>query len=221
MLQAVIFDVDGTLIDTVDFHAAAWQRAFEHYSKKIDYEKVRSQIGKGSDQLLPMFFSKEELDHFGKEMEEFRGELYKREYLPRVQVFPKVRELFARIKGDGKQIVLASSAVGDELEHYRKITGANEFIEGATSADDAEKSKPHPDIFQAALDQVNDVKVAAAIVIGDTPYDVEAANKIDLRTIAVLSGGFSEEDLRRTGAIAIYRDVAHLLAEYESSPLAR
>lgn len=220
MVRAVIFDVDGTLIDTVDFHAEAWQRAFKQFGKEIEYGKVRSQIGKGGDQLLPVFFSKEELDRFGEEMEKFRDDLYKRDYLPRVRVFPKVRELFSRLKDNDKQIVLASSAVSEELEHYKEITGANEFIEGATSADDAEKSKPHPDIFQAALDQLKDIIPADAIVIGDTPYDIEAANKIDLPTIAVLSGGFPEEDLRLTGAVRIYRDIADLLEEYERSPLA-
>lgn len=220
MIEAAIFDVDGTLIDTVDFHAEAWQRAFKHFGKEVEYDKVRSQIGKGSDQLLPVFFSQEEIKRFGEEMEKFRGELYKREYMQRVQVFPDVRKLFARLKDDNKQIVLASSAVGEELEHYKKITGANEFIDGATSADDTERSKPYPDIFQAALDQLKDANPTHAIVIGDTPYDIEAAKKIKLRTIAVLSGGFTEEDLQRTGAIAIYRDIAHLLEEYDRSPLA-
>lgn len=220
MIRAVIFDVDGTLIDTVDFHAEAWQRAFKHFGKEVEYEKVRSQIGKGGDQLMPVFLSEEEVDRYGEELEEFRGELYKRDYLNRVRVFPSVRELFARTKENGKQIVLASSAVSEELEYYKEITGANEFIEGATSADDAEKSKPHPDIFQAALDQLKGVAPTEAIVIGDTPYDAEAAAKINLRTIGVLSGGFPEQDLKRAGAVTIYRDIGHLLEEYDRSPLA-
>ncbi|HYX42908.1 MAG TPA: HAD family phosphatase, partial [Pyrinomonadaceae bacterium] len=110
MIKAVIFDIDGTLIDSVDLHARAWQEAFKHFGREIPYEQVRHQIGKGGDQLMPVFFTKEELDEFGNELEKYRGDLYKREYLPRVRAFPKVRALFERIRADGKQIALASAA---------------------------------------------------------------------------------------------------------------
>src|ERR671932_1379597 len=114
MLKAVIFDIDGTLVDSVDLHAKAWQEAFRHFGREVPYEQVRHQIGKGGDQLMPVFFSKEELERFGEELEKFRGDLYKREYLPRVRAFPKVRELFERVKADGKRIALASSAKEEE-----------------------------------------------------------------------------------------------------------
>ena len=94
MIKAVIFDIDGTLVDSVDLHARAWQEAFRRFGKEIPYERVRHQIGKGGDQLMPVFFSAEELDRFGEEMEKYRGELFKREYLPQVRAFPRVRELF-------------------------------------------------------------------------------------------------------------------------------
>ena len=97
MLKAVIFDIDGTLVDSVDLHARAWQETFRHFGREIAYSEVRQQIGKGGDQLMPVFFSKAELAEFGAEMEEYRGELYKREYMPRVRAFPAVRALFARI----------------------------------------------------------------------------------------------------------------------------
>src|SRR5215210_7871 len=114
MIKAVIFDIDGTLVDSVDLHAQAWKEAFKHFGRDVPFEQVRHQIGKGGDQLMPVFFSKEELERFGDEMEEYRGEIYKRDYLPRVRAFPEVRELFQRIRQDGKRIALASSAKEEE-----------------------------------------------------------------------------------------------------------
>jgi HAD superfamily hydrolase (TIGR01549 family) len=221
MIKAVIFDIDGTLVDSVDLHAHAWQAAFKHFGREIPYEQVRHQIGKGGDQLLPVFFTKEELAKFGKELEKYRSDLYKREYLPRVHAFPKVRELFERIRADGKQIALASSAKEDELKVYKKIAQINDLVAEQTSADDADQSKPQPDIFQAALDQLDDVAPDETIVVGDTPYDAEAAGKAGLRTIGVRCGGFPEAELRAAGCIAIYQDPADLLAHYDESPIAQ
>src|ERR1051325_9864680 len=120
-IRAAIFDIDGTLVDSVDLHAKAWQEAFRRFGRDIPYEEVRYQIGKGGDQLMPVFFSEEELRRFGKELEEYRGRLFKEKYLPEVKGFPQVRELFERILSDGKRIVLASSAKGDELQTYKKL----------------------------------------------------------------------------------------------------
>ena len=220
MIKAVIFDIDGTLVDSVDMHAEAWQRAFKHFGKDIPFDQVRHQIGKGGDQLMPVFFSEEELERFGEEMEKFRGDLYKREYISRVRAFPQVRELFERIRRDGKRIALASSAKKDELKVYKELARITDLVEEETSADDAEKSKPHPDIFEAALKALGDVRPEEAVVIGDTPYDAEAAGKINLRTIGVLCGGFPEAELRAAGCTDIYRDPADLLARYDASPLA-
>lgn len=217
MIKAVIFDIDGTLVDSVDLHAQAWKEAFKHYGKEVPYEQVRHQIGKGGDQLLPVFFSQAELEEFGEEMEEYRGEIYKRDYLPRVRSFPEVRELFARIRQDGKRIALASSAKKEELAEYKKIARIEDLVEEQASADDAEKSKPHPDIFEAALGQLGDIRAAEALVIGDTPYDAEAAGKAGLRTIGMLCGGFPEAELRAAGCVAIYDNPADLLAHYEES----
>src|SRR5437667_11496576 len=115
MIKAVIFDIDGTLVDSVDLHAQAWKEAFKHFAKDIPYQQIRHQIGKGGDQLMPVFFTPDELDEFGKRMEKFRGDLFKREFLPRVRPFPKVRELFTLIKNENKKIALASSAKDDEI----------------------------------------------------------------------------------------------------------
>lgn len=217
MLKAVIFDIDGTLVDSVDLHAQAWKEAFKQYGKDIPYQQVRHQIGKGGDQLMPVFFSREELEEFGEEMEEYRSKIYKRDYLPRVRAFPMVRDLFLKIKEDGKRLVLASSAKEDELAAYKKIAHIEDLIEGETSADDADKSKPHPDIFKAALDQLGDVSADEAVVIGDTPYDAEAARKLHLRTIGVRCGGFPDQELLAAGAIAIYDGPEDLLARYDES----
>jgi HAD superfamily hydrolase (TIGR01549 family) len=220
VVKAVIFDIDGTLVDSVDLHARAWQEAFAHFGKQFPFEKIRYQIGKGGDQLLPVFLSEREIEEFGDELTEYRGELFKREYMPRVVAFPSVRELFERIRRDGKRIALASSAKKEELKEYKRIANIEDLVEDEASADDAERSKPHPDIFEAALAELGDVQPSEAIVVGDTPYDAEAAGKAGLRTIGFLSGGFPEEDLRAAGCARIYRDAAELLANYDTSPLA-
>src|SRR5688572_8379830 len=220
MLQAVIFDVDGTIVDSVDLHAEAWRVAFEKFGKTFPFHEIRRQIGKGSDQLLPVFFSKQELARFGEELDEYRGGLFKKDYLPRVQAFPRVRELFQRIKKDGKQIVLASSAKADELDVYKKIARIDDLIESETSSDDADRSKPYPDIFQAALARLRDVAPENAVVIGDTPYDAEAAFKANLKTIGLLCGGWTEKELRDAGCVAIYRNAEDLLLQYDTDGLA-
>ena len=221
MIKAVVFDVDGTIVDSVVLHAEAWQEAFKKFGKEVALQAVRRQIGKGADQLLPVFFSPVELAQFGKELEEYRSALYKKEYLPHVTAFPKVRELFERIRQDGKRVVLASSAKGDELNTYKKIARIEDLTEAETSSDDAEKSKPHPDIFEAALGELGDVARNRVVVVGDTPYDAQAAAKADLHTIGLLCGGWNEKELRGAGCIAIYRDPAELLARYRESPIER
>jgi HAD superfamily hydrolase (TIGR01549 family) len=196
-------------------------KAFRKFGREVAFEKVRHQIGKGGDQLMPVFFSADELERFGEELEKYRGELFKREYLPQVRAFPQVRELFERIRRDGTRIALASSAKKEELKTYKEIARITDLVEEETSADDADKSKPHPDIFEAALDALEDVRADEAIVIGDTPYDAEAAGKIKLRTIGVLCGGFPEAELRAAGCTDIFRDPADILARYDASPLAQ
>jgi HAD superfamily hydrolase (TIGR01549 family) len=221
IITAVIFDIDGTLVDSVDLHAAAWQAAFERFGKKISFAEVRRQIGKGGDQLMPVFLSRQELEKVGEELEQWRGELFKKEFLPRVKAFPGVRQLFQRIRQHNKRIALASSAKEDELKIYKTIAGIDDLVEAETSADDAEKSKPHPDIFQAALAQLGEITPAEVLVVGDTPYDAQAAGKASLRTIGVMSGGWSEDDLRQAGCMAIYRNPLDLLSRFGDSPISQ
>lgn len=214
MIRAVLFDIDGTLVDTVDLHAEAWQKAMARWGKEVEFADVRSQIGKGGDQLLPAFFSKQELERFGEKLEAWRSELYLREYLPRAQCFPKVRELFERLRDDGVRLALASSCKEQELDTYKSLCRIEDLVEEATTSADAERTKPHPDIFEAALEGLDGVRAHEALVIGDSPYDAIAADKIGLRTIGVLCGGFPLAELLEAGCVAIYGSPADLLARY-------
>lgn len=219
MIRLAIFDIDGTIVDSVDLHAKAWQVAFAEFGKEISLAAIRRQIGKGADQLMPVFLSQEELERFGADLAKFRGDIFKRDYLPHVKAFPRVRDLFLRIRRDGKLIALASSAKKDELEAYKSIAGVEDLIEGETSSGDVEQSKPHADIFAAALSRFSALPPDQVIVVGDTPYDAEAAGKLSLRTVGVLCGGWTASRLEQAGCIAVYRDPAGLLELYEESPL--
>jgi beta-phosphoglucomutase-like phosphatase (HAD superfamily) len=219
MLRAVMFDIDGTLVDSNDLHARAWVEAFAKFGIELPFDRVRSQIGKGGDQLMPALIGKEKSEDIGKELSAYRSELFKSKYLSQVCAFPKVCELFKRILRDGHKIALATSAKQDELKQLKKIAGIDDLIHEETSSDDAEKSKPHPDIFAAALERLG-VKPDEAIAIGDTPFDAQAATRLHVRTIGVLCGGFPENALRNAGCVEIYLSPADLLAKYEKSALA-
>ena len=216
-MKAVIFDIDGTLIDSVDLHAKAWQQAFAHFGHEIPFATIRSQIGKGGDQLMPVFLSKEELASKSKEIEAYRGDLFKKDFLPQVRSFPQVRDLFERLLKDGWKLALASSAKEEELESYKKICRVSDLLDTETSSDDAKESKPHPDIFQAAMKRLGRIPPPDCVVVGDSPYDAEAAGKAGIRAIGFLCGGFSEETLRQAGCKMVYQDATDLLRHYEKS----
>ncbi|HJU04343.1 MAG TPA: HAD family hydrolase [Nitrospiraceae bacterium] len=218
--QAVIFDIDGTLLDSVTLHAQAWVEAFAHFGYQTKVEEVRPQIGKGGDQLMPVFVPAEDLKRIGKELEEYRKNLFKKKFLPQVRPFPKVRELFLKMQERGLQIALASSGKEEEVAAYKRIAGIEDLVEEETSSDDAKRSKPHPDIFHAALDKLVPLKPDQILAVGDTPYDAEAAGKAGLKTIGMLCGGHSEQVLKQAGCIAIYQDPADLFVHYDESPLA-
>lgn len=220
MVKAVLFDIDGTLVDSVDFHARAWQEVLRQHGCDVPFEAVRQQIGKGGDKLLEVFLSPDQIDREGKQIEEERSDLFKRKYLPQVKPFPCLRELFERLKSDGKRMALASSAKGDEMESYQRITGIGPFLDTATSSDDVSHSKPDPDVFRATLQRLGAVQPNEALVIGDSPYDAESAGKAGIPAIGVLCGGFEAEKLLNAGCLALYRDPAELLRKYDDSLLA-
>ena len=215
-MNAFIFDLDGTLVDSNELHVDSWDRALRRFGKEFPREQLRAQIGKGSDQYLPEFLTPDEIKRFGKELDEYRSGIFKKEYLPRVEPFPKVRELFERIRDDGRQIVLATSGKKSEAKHYTKLLDIDNLISGQITADDAEESKPEPDIFIAAFAKLDGVTAAEAVVIGDTRFDMEAAGKAGLRAIALTCGGTNECTLRGAGALAVYRDPADLLSSYDA-----
>jgi HAD superfamily hydrolase (TIGR01549 family) len=220
VIRAAIFDLDGTLVDSNEFHVLAWQETFRYFGKEIPIERLREQIGKGGDQYLPVFLTEIEMREFGTQADEYHGKIFKKKYLPQVRPFPKVRELFERVRSEGKKTALASSGKEHEVQHYEKLAGIEALVDSVTTADQVAHSKPKPDVFIAALRTLGHLQPDEAIAIGDTPYDVEAAKKIDLPIIGLLCGGFPEDVLRDEGACAIFRDPADLLDRYYQSPLA-
>jgi HAD superfamily hydrolase (TIGR01549 family) len=218
MVKNVIFDVDGTLIDSVDEHTEAWRRSFIEFGRDFPFAHVRSQIGKGADQLLPVFFTDEELERFGKDLEEYRSALFKREFMPKLRPFPRVKELFLQLRKRGRKVALASSAKDDELKRYVELAGIDGLFEVKTTSDDADKSKPHPDIFEAALGRLGKPDPSTVVVVGDTPYDALAAGKLHLASVGVLCGGFNPDDLRTAGCRTLVKDPAELLRRLEQDP---
>ena len=214
MIKAIIFDLDGTLVDSVEYHAEAWVKAFKEYGYDFSHETLSQQIGKGSEFIVGELLSSEEAEKLHSDIAQYRKKYYQDNLLEKVQPFPKVKELFEAIKADGIRIVLASSAREETIEHYKQLLEIEDLIEGATSTDEVEKSKPEPDIFRTALDKLDGVSADEAIVVGDSPYDAIAAKKIDLTTIGLLGGGFSEDTLKDAGCVAIYKDPADLLDNY-------
>jgi HAD superfamily hydrolase (TIGR01549 family) len=218
--KAAIFDMDGTLLDSVDLHALAWQEALLKFGHEVSFERVRSQIGKGGDKLIPVFLSSDEQRDYGKEMEEWRGNRFKTEYLPLVRPFSTVPNLLRRARDAGLRIAIASSAKKEEVDKYLDIARITNLVDATTSSDDAEESKPAPDIFEAVLKKLK-IEGADAVAIGDTPYDAEASGKAKIATIGVLCGGFTESSLRQAGCVEIYPGPATMFARFAGSLLAR
>lgn len=214
----VILDVDGTLVDSNDAHAKAWVEAMTEHGFEVPFERIRPLVGMGGDKLLPEAIGVGGESKQGKAIDSLRSEIFREKYLPDIEAFPGVRELLKHMHDRGVKLVVASSAREVEMNPLLERAGADGFIASKTSTDDAENSKPAPDIVQAALEGL-DCPPESVIMLGDTPYDVEAAKRAGIRLIGLRCGGWDAEGLK--GAVAVYDDPATLLERYDTSPLAR
>ena len=217
MLRGVIFDIDGTLVASNDAHARSWVETFAEAGFHVPFDVIWPMIGMGGDKLLPAAIGVESDTPKGKELSERRWEIFKEKYLGELVPTPGARALVQRMKNDGLKLVVASSAGGDELGALMKAAGIDDLMDETTSASDAEDSKPDPDIVQAAV-RSSGFRPDELVMLGDTPYDVQAATGAQVRLIALLSGGWTKEEL--AGAVAIYDDPADLLSWYDQTPLA-
>lgn len=218
-LKAVFFDIDGTLVDSNEFHVMAWDEAFRDTGLVTTPGDIRGQIGKGADQMIPYLFPQASPDQ--KEDAAARhGRIFRDRYLLQVKGFAHATDLVEMVHARGKTVILASSAERAEIEHYIALLKMKAFVTGTVSKEDVARSKPAGDIFAAALGQVFPLAASETMAIGDTPYDVESALRSDVRTIALRSGGWSEESLAAAGAAFIYASVKELFDGFADSPLA-
>jgi HAD superfamily hydrolase (TIGR01509 family) len=205
--QGVIVDVDGTLVDSNDAHARAFVEAFREFGHEIAFEPVRRLIGKGSDKLIP-----ELVGRYDERVAERKKAIFKQRYLAKLRPFPGVDVLLEGLKSNGLALAVASSAADDELEALLEVARATHYFQARTDADDAERSKPDPDIVQAALAKLA-VPAARCVMIGDTPYDAEAASRAGISFAGVRCGGWADADLQP--AIGVFDDPAELARNLE------
>ena len=214
--RRVIFDIDGTLVDSNDAHAHAWVDALAEAGHHVAFTRVRPLIGMGGDKVLPELAGIDEDSPDGKRIAKRRGEIFRTRYFPAVRGLPGAQALVSLLVREGHALAVASSARKEELQDLLRCAGVDRLITLRTSSSDVDDSKPDPDVVHAALKQLG-ADAFEAIMIGDTPYDIEAAGRAGVETIAFRSGGWSDTALK--GAIAIYDGPAHLRREYERSPL--
>ena len=211
---SILVDVDGTLVDTNYFHTVSWWRAFQDIGEQVPMSSIHPLIGMGSDQLVHRLLdreSEEASDAHSKQYEPFKDE---------IKAFPGAADLLRELSKRGARVVLATSSDEEDLERLREAVDADEAIDEAVSKGDVEHSKPAPDIFEAALKKF-DLDPERTMVVGDTRWDVEAAAKLGLQVVCVLTGGSTREQLEAAGAVAVYEDVAELLAQLDDSPLSK
>ena len=214
---AALLDVDGTIVDSNGAHARAFVEAFESLGMQVPYERVRRLIGKGGDKLIPEISGRDEKE-WVKEVGERKKEAFFARHFDAIRPFPQVRELLERMKAEGLALIVATSAGEDEMEKLLGIAGVNDLFDESATKDDAKRSKPDPDIIGAAL-EAGGIDPSRAIMLGDTPYDVEAARRAGVDTVGLESGGWKAADL--AGAVAVYADAAALLRDFDASPFAR
>jgi HAD superfamily hydrolase (TIGR01509 family) len=215
--DAVLLDIDGTLVDSNGAHAAAWSEAFAHHGRHHPSGQIRPLIGKGGDKLLRELASLDHESGEGKQISEARTRIFRNRYLPTLQPTPGAAALVGWLLERRLTVVVATSAKQEEVKALLTICGAQALAKDATTSDDAERSKPDPDILVAAL-ETSGASPDRAIMIGDTPYDIEAARRAGLAAIAFRCGGWDDAALR--GAIAIYDHPKQLLERWDQSPFA-
>lgn len=202
----MLLDIDGTLVDSNDKHADCWVEAFAHFGKEVPWPEIRQQIGKGGDLLVPDTLNAREMQKFGEEVKKYRGQLWTGSYMQTVRPFAGALEAIETLHGKGIRLALASSADPGEVEYYVQLLGVAALLEGTTSKEDAEFSKPSPEIFQAALERVKADR-ARTFAVGDTPYDILSAHRVPVPIAALLSGGFPRERLQK--AEFLFEDIFH------------
>jgi len=215
---AVILDVDGTLVNSNDAHAQAWVDAFNEAGIDVSHDRVRRAIGMGGDKLMPHVAGIREDSREGSRISKRRGEIFREHHLPRLSAFPLVRDLVQQFTTEGYTVVVASSAQADELDELLKIAGIADLIATTASSSEAKRSKPDPDIVQSAL-QRSGARADRAIMLGDTPYDVEAALRAGVAIVGVECGGWGADDLR--GAVEVHPGAAGIYGHYDESAFAR
>jgi phosphoglycolate phosphatase-like HAD superfamily hydrolase len=215
-VRGVLLDVDGTLVDSNDAHARAWVEALEESGRRVPFDRVRALIGMGGDKLLPEAAALSADSAEGEAIGRRRGAIFRERYLPHLRAFDGSRALVEDLKARGLRLAVASSAEERDLRPLLEIAGAADLLDARTSGDDAERSKPDPDIVKAALQELGCAS-SEAIMVGDTPYDVEAARRAGLDCIGLRCGGWSDRDL--AGAVAVYDGPRDLLRRIVGSPI--
>jgi HAD superfamily hydrolase (TIGR01549 family) len=214
---AAVLDVDGTLVDTNYQHALCWYRAFRRQELTIPVWKLHRHVGMGGDKFVAAVAGDGVEARHGDELRDAWQQLFD-ELIDEVAPLAGAHELIVALKERGHAVVLASSSVQSHFDHFMRLLDADGLADGATTKDDVEASKPEPDLVQAALGQAG---TDDAVMIGDTPWDVEAARRAGLETICVVTGGFSEQELRDAGAVAVFDALTALLERLDETPLAR
>ncbi len=216
-MSLAILDIDGTLVDTNYQHAIAWYRAFREHDIVLPVWRIHRHIGMGGDQMVPALTDEATERDKGDDIRASEKERYL-ELIDEVSIMRSARELIESLKQRGHTAVLASSAKEDEVERYLDLLDARELADDWTTSADVEATKPEPDLVQAALNKAG-AEPSDAVMVGDTPWDVKAAAKADVGTIAVLTGGFGPEELTDAGAVAVFESVAELCAKLDETPL--
>jgi HAD superfamily hydrolase (TIGR01549 family) len=215
MPTAAILDIDGTLVDTNYQHALAWYQAFRQQDIIVPIWKIHRAIGMGGDQLIPHLIGEEKAEELGDALKAAEDPLYLT-MIEQVEPFEGAHDLIVDLKERGHTVILASSAKGKDLDHYLELLDARDIVDGWTTSDDVEETKPQPDLVHAALKKAG---TDSGVMVGDTNWDIEAAKNAGQETIAVLTGGFGADELKQAGAIAVFDSIGELRERIDETPL--